>query len=270
MKKLLFSSALITASLCFVSDAKAQLIDESNVTITMDLQPILQLDMSGPQNIDFVFDQISEYVGGITQYGVTTLKVSSTVNWDLYAVGFGNNASSVGPIWDQQAIYGAGADSSAIDSISCNVLELHQYPADSSAANASGGIAVDYSTPFSVVGTSGLGTNSIYASVTPYQRPVASEKYIAGHFSTADFVVGGTYLTQGTTGIGSGGYAPNSGYYYVIDYRIVPGLPAVFPNSAANLTGSTWNGLVGGNPAVNFAQPGLYTMNVKYVLREND
>lgn len=271
MKKLLLGSAVI-ASLCFAPGAKAQLLDESNVTITMDLQPILQLDMSGPQNVDFVFDQISEYVGGITQYGVTTLKVSSTVNWDLYAVGFGNNvsASTGGAIWDQQAIYGSGGDTAAVDSISCNVLELHQYPADSSVAGATGGIAVDYSAPF-VLGASALGTNSIYASITPYTKPGVADKYIAGHNSTGAYVVGGTYLTQGgTPGPVTGAQGVGSNYYYIIDYRIVPGLPAVFPNSSNNIAPGLWNGLVGGNSAYNFAQPGLYTMNVKYVLTENN
>lgn len=87
MKKVILSAAVL-ASLAFSNNAKAQLIDEQNVTVTMDLQPILQLGMNGSSNIDFVFDQISEYVGGITQYGATNLTVSSTVSWDLYAAAF--------------------------------------------------------------------------------------------------------------------------------------------------------------------------------------
>lgn len=256
MKKLLLGLALF-ATMGLASDAYAQLIDESNVTITMDLQPILQLNMSGPQSIDFVFDQISEYIAGITQYGATTLTVSSTVNWDLYAVGYGSNTSGI--IWDQQAVYGSGGDPNAIDSISCNALELHQNRNNPNTTNAAGGVAVDYRAAFTMA--TALGTNSIYTSPTPYIRPAATEKYIAGHFNTADFVVGGTYLTAGSVG---------SDYYYTIDYRIKPGLPATFPNSAANPIGSTWNGLTSGSQATNFAQPGLYTMNVKYVLTENN
>ena len=72
MKKVILSVAVVSALLAGTA-AKAQLIDEQNVTVTMDLQPILQLGMNGSQNIDFVFDQISEYVGGITQYGATQL-----------------------------------------------------------------------------------------------------------------------------------------------------------------------------------------------------
>jgi hypothetical protein len=256
MKKIILGLALC-ATMGFALDAKAQLIDESNVTITMDLQPILQLNMNGPQSIDFVFDQISEYIAGITQYAATTLTVSSTVNWDLYAVGFGSN--SLGTIWDQQAIYGTGSDPNAIDSISCNALELHQNRVNPSTANAAGGIAVDYSAAFTMA--TALGANSVYTSATPYVRPAATEKYIAGHFNTADFVVGGTYLTAGAVG---------SDFYYTIDYRIKPGLPAIFPNSADNIIGSLWNGLTNGSQATNFAQPGLYTMNLKYVLTENN
>jgi hypothetical protein len=54
-----------------------------------------------------------------------------------------------------------------------------------------------------------------------------------------------------------------SNYYYSIDYRIVPGLPAVFPNAASNA------GVTAALVAPAYAQPGVYTMNVKYVLVEN-
>jgi hypothetical protein len=91
MKKKIITIALALGAVV----GHAQLVDEQNVTITMDLQPVLQLDMNGPQNIDLVFDEISEYVGGITKYGATQLKVSSTVDWDLYAVGYGSQGTGV-------------------------------------------------------------------------------------------------------------------------------------------------------------------------------
>jgi len=104
MKKVILSIAVVSAILAG-TNAKAQLIDEQNVTVTMDLQPILQLNMNGSQNVDFVFDQISEYVGGITQYGATNLQVSSSVSWDLYAAGFSSAAvGSSGLIWDNQVV----------------------------------------------------------------------------------------------------------------------------------------------------------------------
>ena len=85
--------------------ANAQLIDEKDVTITMDLQPVLQLDMTTANQIEFVFDDINEYYAGITQYAATILKVSSTVSWDLYAVGRSSGSTAPG-FWDQQIDYG--------------------------------------------------------------------------------------------------------------------------------------------------------------------
>ena len=55
-------------------------------------------------------------------------------------------------------------------------------------------------------------------------------------------------------------------YYFVIDYRIVPGLPAVFP--FAN-DGAASEDLVTVGAAGDYAQPGVYTMNVKYLMIEN-
>ena len=112
--------------------SKAQLVDEQNVTITMDLQPILQLDMSGPQNIDFVFDEVYEYVGGITKYGVTQLKVSASVDWDLYAVGYSSGMNGNALLWDNQVTYGIGAATNASNALDCELLELRQNKANSS------------------------------------------------------------------------------------------------------------------------------------------
>ena len=85
--------------------ANAQLIDEKDVTVTMDLQPVLQLDMTTANQLEFVFDDINEYYAGITNYAATILKVSSTVSWDLYAVGRSSGSTAAG-FWDQQIDYG--------------------------------------------------------------------------------------------------------------------------------------------------------------------
>ncbi|MBA3705759.1 MAG: hypothetical protein H0W84_07610 [Bacteroidetes bacterium] len=257
MKKLLLGAAVI-AAMSISSNANAQLVDEANVTITMDLQPILQLNMTGPSNIDFVFDQISEYVGGITQYGATSLQVSSTVSWDLYAVGFSSTGATN---WDQQVIYGGGADPNAFDIIPIELLELRQDK-----ANPFPGLATafdDYNAAF-VISPVTTGSNNIYASATPYVAPANGQKYIAGGNAAVltAFVPGGSYLVAQ-----AGVYGSGSNYYYTIDYRIVPGLPAIFPNAATN-AGVDLD-LVTVNGAGAYAQPGVYTMNVKYVLAEN-
>ena len=108
-----------------------------------------------------------------------------------------------------------------------------------------------------------LGKNNIYYSGTPYTAPAAGEKYIQGTAGTAaagvgQGALGGSYLTALPA---AGSF---SDYYFVIDYRIVPGLPATFPYAALN----------DGTPeaiaaAGAYARPGVYTMNVKYVLLED-
>jgi hypothetical protein len=267
MKKFILSASVVAAMLAG-TNAKAQLLDEQNVTVTMDLQPILQLGMNGAQNVDFVFDQISEYVGGITQYGATNLQVSSTVSWDLYAAGFSSRAASGLLEWDNQVVYGGDTDPNSVTTLPLTLLELHQDKANPSSANATPGTGtVSYSVAFAS-GATAIGQNNVHATSTPYARPTASNKYIAGHNSTSDFVAGGSYLIAIGTVVGNA-----SSYSYTMDYRIVPGLPAVFPRAS---NGSTNGGNNTTSAALNiapgtglYAQPGVYTMNVKYVLVEN-
>ena len=55
--KIAFAGAFIALA----GTSYGQLQDEKNVTVTMDLQPILQLEMSTPDQVDFVFDDIADY-----------------------------------------------------------------------------------------------------------------------------------------------------------------------------------------------------------------
>ncbi len=240
--------------------SKAQLVDEQNVTITMDLQPILQLDMSGPQNIDFVFDEVYEYVGGITKYGVTQLKVSASVDWDLYAVGYSSGMNGNALLWDNQVTYGIGAATNASNALDCELLELRQNKANPLNTSVAA-LFNDYSTAFGKSPTI-TGANNIYTSIAPYTKPIAGLKYIAGGVLGVDFVAGGTYLVTNASGTGAG-----SNYWYTMDYRIVPGLPAIFPNTRSNA--GVASAIHFGGVATAYAQPGVYTMNVKYVLVQN-
>lgn len=266
MKKFILSASVVAAMFA-ATNAKAQLIDEQNVTITMDLQPILQLGMNGSQNLDFVFDQISEYVGGITQYGATQLTVSSSVSWDLYAVGFSSTALGSGAlIWDNPVSYGSG-DAAATTSLPLTLLELHQSRSNPNGA-AGTGADDDYFLAFQS-GTTSIGANNIYATSSPYTRPVLNSKYIAGGEASSNFVAGGTYLVGASTAVGA-----TSNYQYTIDYRIVPGMPAVFPRTSVATTngGNTATQASAGSAfaaSSTYARPGVYTMNVKYVLMEN-
>jgi hypothetical protein len=258
-KKLVVS--LVALFLASNYKSRAQLVDEQNVTITMDLQPILQLEMSGPQNIDFIFDEVHEYVGGITKYGVTQLKVSASVDWDLYAVGYSSGNTNANPLlMDNQVTYGTAAPTNASNRLDCELLELRQDKANPGTTAVAANFN-DYSSPFvkSVVNT---GANNIYTSVNPYTKPAVGLKYIAGGNAGADFIAGGTYLVLNGGNVGAG-----SNYWYTIDYRIVPGLPAIFPNTYSNAGVASAIHL--GGVATNYAQPGVYTMNVKYVLVQN-
>jgi len=242
------------------STMNAQLIDEKDVTVTMDLQPVLQLDMTTPDQIEFVFDEINEYYAGITKYGATVLRVSSTVSWDLYAVGRSTGTNGA-EFWDQQLDYGNN-NPNAVPDLPLSLLELRQSQANNGAAAATGTFP-DYNQAFSPTTTPSAG-NSLYVNAGTNTPPTANDKYIGGHSGTSgvvgdDFLPGGSYLTQ--TGI-------TSDYYYVLDYRIVPGLPAVFP-MAADADGATFEDIVTVNGAGAYAEPGVYTMYVQYILLED-
>jgi len=259
MKKLTYLACtmlLIGAS----STVNAQLIDEKDVSITMDLQPVLQLEMTTPDQIEFVFDEINEYYAGITKYGATVLRVSSTVSWDLYAVG--RSTGSNGPeFWDQQIDYGNN-NPNAVPNLPLSLLEVRQSQANNGATAAVGTFA-DYSQAFSPTTTPSAG-NSLYVNGGTNTPPTTADKYIGGHAGTSgvvgsDFLPGGSYLTQtGTT----------SDYFYTLDYRIVPGLPAIFP-MAADAAGVIFEDIVTANAAGSYAEPGVYTMYVQYILLED-
>lgn len=281
MKKFVKSAALVGA-MTIASSSFAQLQDEKNVTITMDLQPILQLKMEGPEQLDFTFDEINEYYAGITKYGATILKVSGTVSWDLWAAGL--SQGQVGNfLWDNQVQYQAATN--GVDEIPITALELHQFPANPAIAAGCGttvALSSDYSEQFVIRSSTNTiaSNNTVYAPnpTTPYTSPAStnllgtSEKYIAGGTGTgADCqVVGGSYLL-GTT--------LTSNYYYVMDYRIVPGLPVVFPahaeenaiNATAPYVGAADGATTLGDAANpdDYAQPGVYTMYVKYILAQD-
>jgi hypothetical protein len=258
MKKILFLFAILFV-FSFTNKTYAQLLDEKNVTFTMDLQPILQLNMTTPDQIDFVFDKIRDYYSGVIKYGATVLKVSASVSWDLYAVGTSQNAA--GNYWDQQLEYGTMGTVNRVSNIPLSALELHQYPAN--AYHALAGASFDYSTPFTDVSAVVTpGQNSIYESPLPYVAPALTEKYLQGDkgisAGPADGAPGGSYLTavvNPATGM--------TDFYFIIDYRIVPGLPAVFPFAGTNAFVSE------AIPAGSYASPGVYTMDVKYVILED-
>tara|TARA_B110001452_G_scaffold66238_1_gene53128 strand:+ start:1674 stop:2558 length:885 start_codon:yes stop_codon:yes gene_type:complete len=293
MKKIAFS--LLAGALIFGS-ANAQILSEQNVTINMDLQPVLQLKLEGPDQIDFNFTDIDQYMGGIIKYGANVLKVSSSVNFDLWAAGLSQGQTDL--CMDQLIQY--DANSGGVATIPVTALELRQFPANPILTNTvcdnqTGAVNAnfDYSSNFvplvaqtnAPAAAPNAGNNNIYApsSATPYFAPdfaadaAQEEKYIAGGagVDAGCSVVGGSYLQEVMDFTTGNGTPDAAGYYFVMDYRIVPGLPAVFPmhlTASSNIPDSptllaaagatTLGGLV-------FAAPGIYSMYVKYILAED-
>ena len=137
-------------------------------------------------------------------------------------------------------------------------LELHQDHANP--ANVGGN---DYSTAFSEDSTTPDFDNSIYTDpLFGFAAPTANERYIAGDKGTTavatDGVAGGSYLAQS---------AASSNYYYTLDYRILPGMPVVFPNAAS--WDNVGSAMASDAISTGYAEPGVYTMYVQYILLED-
>lgn len=298
MKKIL--SLIFAGSLVFGS-ANAQILNEQNVTLNMDIQPVLQLMLEGPTQHEFVFDDIKDYYAGIVKYGANILKVSASVKFDLWAAGLSQQTNRV---WDPVYDYAGGAAATgATNVMPLTALELRQFPpnpmiADAVAnvsANCGAGGAVapnaqaDYSNAFVTMGNTNIptatGSNTIYTpgNDAPYAAPNdhtagQEEKYIAGAEGTgADCgVPPGSYLQQSNPV--SGG--TNDGYYFVMDYRLIPGLPAIFPmHLAASNTNGTETGIAAAEvttaaanltaAAGGYVAPGVYSMYIKYIITED-
>lgn len=284
MKNNPLKKALLALGAIVVSHAAfAQLQEEKNVTITMDLQPILQLKMEGPDQLDFTFDEINEYYAGIVKYGATVLKVSSTVSFDLWAAGLSQGQEG-SFLFDNPVEY-ATSTAASVDNIPLTALELRQFPANPAiAATCATTVAAssDYSTAFTPItapatSTMTAGNNAVYCPLptAPYTSPTStavagtSEKYIAGGTGTAAgcSVLGGSYLIGGLN-------ANTSSYRYVMDYRILPNLPVTFPShfvaNAVNVTAPYIVAAAAATTITNtgtiYANPGVYTMYIKYIL----
>lgn len=288
MKKRYILSALLLGAI--ISESKGQAVldmrkntSENDVTVTMDLQPILELQMTTPSQIDFVFDNINAYMAGITKYGATVLRVSSTVDWDLVAVGSSGRFETGGnlsPFWDNPVQYKTPTATS-ITTIPLSSLELQQTPANP----ATGPVLVhDYSSVFATytggivqasnnsveVGDQALSPNGVTLRnypATGISVAANDAKNIAGQVGVTSggnvgSITPGSYLnTRGA------GYAANN-FKYNISYRILPGLPAIFPmRDVAEFTTPIVTAV--GNVANSYANPGVYTMEVRYILTED-
>jgi hypothetical protein len=236
MRKNLIAKILlmtVMTSMLMTGITKAQLSDQEYVAVTMDLQGILELNMTTEPQIDFVFNTIQKYQVGITKYNATRLEVESTVGWDLYA-----QPSS--EFWVQQIAYGAGTNGTGV--LPSEILEIQSIQANAVAALNSFNSFIGLS--------SNAGANT--ASLTP----TINTQFLAGEFAQG---VASSYPPATST-------ASPLTNKFLIHYRIKPGVPANFPDLQVQypaVAAATFT------PATPYAQPGYYDLEVVYTLTED-
>jgi hypothetical protein len=259
----------------FVTLVNSQQSAQSGVGILLEMKPVLQLDMTSPEQINFVFNSKEQYYKGITKKSATILKVTATVKWDLYAVGRSTGKSTNGKtFWDQEKSFGSTVNSVA--DIPLSLLEIKQSQVNT-AKEGSIATYADYSQNFASPFRSSAGNNIYVAQDGSASPPNRTGKYIAGQSgfgsgNKRDYMAGGTYASK---------HVSATNFYYEIDYRILPGYPAVFPNAyssdasvaeniVANANANTvLAGGAAGSGNKSFAEPGEYRMYVQYVLLED-
>ncbi len=229
--KLILLAAII--GLLSVSTVNAQLSDQEYVAVTMDLQGILELNMTTEPQVDFVFNTIQKYQVGITKYNATRLEVESTVPWDLYA-------QPSTEFWTQQIAYGAGTNGQG--TLPSEILEMQAIQTNAVAA---------LNTFDSFIGLSSNGGANT-ASLTP----TVNTQFLAGEFA------------QGVASSYAPGTSTNNPMVnkFLVHYRIKPGVPANFPDLTTQYPALAALTFL---PATPYAQPGYYDLEVVYTLTED-
>ncbi|MBC7912810.1 MAG: hypothetical protein H7Y07_01690 [Pyrinomonadaceae bacterium] len=220
MKKLfiLLSFIAVTAT------SYAQLSDDEYSYVTMDLQGILNLTMTNDPTVNFSFKSIADYQQGVVKYNATRLSVDATVAWDLFAYASSNN-------WTQTDAY----STNGVAVLPAEILEVQSERINTSTA------AATFNAFTSLKGLTNSGVSA--AGV-----PTAATQYLAGGFGTG---AARSYLPGSALG------SPNTNQFR-IHYRLVPGIPATFPNNTSVALG-----------APGYAQAGYYYLEVVYALIED-
>jgi hypothetical protein len=224
---------VILAGLFTSVNSNAQLSDQEYVAVTMDLQGILELNMTTEPQVDFVFNTIQKYQVGITKYNATRLEIESTVPWDLYA-------QPSTEFWTQQIAYGAGTNGTGV--LPSEILEIQTIQANSVAALNSF--------------NSFIGLSSNGGANTASLTPTINTQFMAGEFAQG---VASSYAPATSTS------SPMTNKF-LVHYRIKPGVPANFPNLTAQYPAVAAATFV---PATPYAQPGYYDLEVVYTLTED-
>jgi len=241
----------IDMSIAIADDASGLILMRAPYSIEVEIQSFVQLQMTSSSEIAFDFTEIKNYTNGITKYGATKLNASSNVNWDLMAIGTSTkNENSLGtnPYWDNSATFSTAGSLN----IPLDALELFQTPNNPAAGQTGAGL--DYSPAF-VNPPSGnnnievaYGSGVILTAVAPYTLG----KTIAGNWGALG---AGNMVAPGSFNVINAAWN-RANFSYTITYRLVPGLPVFFSHSKFAAMPS-------------FAKPGSYTMEVKYILTED-
>ena len=231
LQKITWALSLV---LLFCSNrTNAQLSDQEYVAVTMDLQGILELNMTTDPQVDFVFNTIQKYQVGITKYNATRLEVEATVPWDLYVQPSTQN-------WTQQIAYGSGVNGQA--TLPSEILEMQAIQSNSVPA------VLTFNTFFGLSSNGGANTASL--------TPTIDSQFLAGEFGQG---VASSYPPATST------QSPSTNKF-LIHYRIKPGVPANFPNFTSQYPLLAALTFPVGTP---YAAPGFYDLEVVYTLTED-
>lgn len=218
-------SVAMISSLVFCFFLSYSQVPTQQVTgVGAEFQSILNLKVLSDPQIDFTFSSVNDYKNGITRRNAVRLEVDATLPWDLFAYASTDN-------WTQTEDYSATGEST----LPAELLEIQ-----SSSPNQCNPLGGNFNTFTGIKGLTNSGVN--------------------GGIPDAN----NTQFIAGMAGTGAGkSYNPGSAHgnpqtnQFSLDYRIVPGLPASFPNSTLAVGGS------------GFAQAGTYYLEVVYVLVED-
>ncbi len=224
MRKCLFVFVALFVMSMFTMKSYAQLNDEQYNYVTMDLRGILTLTMTTNPQVDFVFSTVQEYMQGITRFNAVELEVDATMAWDLFAY-----AST--DFWEQVEQYSDNGN----DELPAEILEIQ-----SSVTSAAPNNFNDFTS------IAGLANSEVAGGV-----PNENTQFLAGEFGTAD----GESFDPGTAA------ANPETHRFRLDMRLVPDIPATFPNSDVLIEDA------GNND--DYAAAGYYYLEVVYTLVED-
>lgn len=220
---------LFLAMLAFSASSFAQLSDEEYAYVSMDLQGILNLNMTTDPNVNFAFKTIADYQNGIIKYNATKLEVDATVAWDLFAYASSDD-------WDQVDSYSTNGQ----PTLPAEILEMKVVKPNTCAAPNNFN---------NFVSLKGLTNSTVAGGV-----PTTATQFLAGMVGTN---TGESYAP------GAAASNPSTNQFRV-HYRLVPGIPAKFTNSTVDL-GTTATSV----GTTDFAQAGYYYLEVVYALVED-